>query len=165
MEAAPTTTCSGTQADNGLMGADEEEVMQQDAGDGESSLTQEELNWEVFHSKRRKKRKRRAGKNRAAPKAGDPVSGTNKGKMAPTNGSADGMTQPGDDKNIQKEETRRQPKQMLPPLPKDDAKIIIRPCGGLKVQDMKPYQATRAIVKACGGNIKEEDFPVRLQPG
>ncbi|XP_075550434.1 uncharacterized protein LOC142584148 [Dermacentor variabilis] len=65
----------------------------------------------------------------------------------------------------QKSGAARQSRQRLPPLPMNDAKIIIRPKGGLKVKEQNTYQAARAIMEACGRKFGEDKFLVRLRPG
>ncbi|XP_077501284.1 uncharacterized protein LOC144112075 isoform X2 [Amblyomma americanum] len=159
MEVVPMTTCYDARTGTGPSENGEEERMHQENG---SDLTQdEETNWEIYFS--RKSNKGRGRANDANSKATTHPIGKN--KMAPAHTAAGGMTQSDSNKSTKTEGRRGHQGQNLPPLPRSDAKIIIRPRGGLKIQDMKPYQATQAIVQACGGKIKEEDFLVRLRPG
>ncbi|KAK8768859.1 hypothetical protein V5799_014676 [Amblyomma americanum] len=56
------------------------------------------------------------------------------------------------------------PRLRLPPLPKDDIKIVLRP-RGLAVKDLPQYKVVEAVVAATGRGCKEEDLLVRLRHG
>ncbi|KAL1470420.1 hypothetical protein MTO96_040446 [Rhipicephalus appendiculatus] len=66
-----------------------------------------------------------------------------------------------------KEETKRPFRRKLPPLPKNDIKVIIRPKQGLTVRDFTNHQVARAIAAACGNSetCKDEDLLIRLRNG
>ncbi|KAL1475937.1 hypothetical protein MTO96_036917, partial [Rhipicephalus appendiculatus] len=55
----------------------------------------------------------------------------------------------------------------LPPLPKSDIKVIIRPKKGLVVSNYNNHDIARAIVAACGDphKCKDEDILTRLRHG
>ncbi|XP_072143011.1 uncharacterized protein [Dermacentor andersoni] len=167
MEEAPATTHSRTEEAG--TGAAEEDLMQQDAT-GEASRQQDgDKNWQIYHSRRQKKNLKRATESDVIFKTRGSQATENNNKMTPAATAGSGVTQDSVTGALQKQQQKvgapRQPRQRLPPLPTDDAKIIIRPRGGLKIKDMKSYQATQAIIEACGMKFKEEDFLVRLRPG
>lgn len=56
------------------------------------------------------------------------------------------------------------PRRRLPPLPREDLKIVLRP-KGLAVKDLHTHQVARAVVAATGQGCKAEDFIVRLRNG
>ncbi|KAL1415233.1 hypothetical protein MTO96_029653 [Rhipicephalus appendiculatus] len=66
-----------------------------------------------------------------------------------------------------KEETKRPFRRKLPPLPKNDIKVIIRPKQGLTVRDFPNHQVARAIAAACGNSetCKDEYLLIRLRNG
>ncbi|KAH7970411.1 hypothetical protein HPB49_006714 [Dermacentor silvarum] len=55
----------------------------------------------------------------------------------------------------------------LPPLPKSDFKVIIRPKNGLNVSQLNTHQMARAITKACGNPdmCNEGNLLIRLRNG
>lgn len=53
----------------------------------------------------------------------------------------------------------------LPPLPRSDFKIVIRPKKGLLVNTFTNHQVSRAVSQACGNQIDDSKFLVRLRPG
>ncbi|KAH7933136.1 hypothetical protein HPB49_009087 [Dermacentor silvarum] len=55
----------------------------------------------------------------------------------------------------------------LPPLPKSDFKVIIRPKNGLNISQLSTHQMARAITKACGNPdmCNEGNLLIRLHNG
>lgn len=53
----------------------------------------------------------------------------------------------------------------LPPLPKDDFKIVVRPHQGLPVKNLTSPLLADAVIVACGGQISGEQFLLRIKPG
>ncbi|KAL1477926.1 hypothetical protein MTO96_035355 [Rhipicephalus appendiculatus] len=53
----------------------------------------------------------------------------------------------------------------LPPLPKDDFKIIIRPHQGLPLRNIVSPALAAAIIAACDHQITGEQFLLRIKPG
>ncbi|KAL1470178.1 hypothetical protein MTO96_040604 [Rhipicephalus appendiculatus] len=53
----------------------------------------------------------------------------------------------------------------LPPLPKDDFKIIIRPHEGLPLRNIVSPALAAAIIAACDHQITGEQFLLRIKPG
>ncbi|KAL1472759.1 hypothetical protein MTO96_022789 [Rhipicephalus appendiculatus] len=53
----------------------------------------------------------------------------------------------------------------LPPLPKDDFKIIIRPRQGLPLRNIVSPALAAAIIAACHHQITGEQFLLRIKPG
>ncbi|KAH7953807.1 hypothetical protein HPB49_012642 [Dermacentor silvarum] len=55
----------------------------------------------------------------------------------------------------------------LPPLPKSDFKVIIRPKNGLNISQLSTHQMARAITKACGNPdmCNEGNLLIRLRNG
>ncbi|KAH7935314.1 hypothetical protein HPB52_005739 [Rhipicephalus sanguineus] len=53
----------------------------------------------------------------------------------------------------------------LPPLPKDDFKIIIRPHQGLPLRNIVSPALAAAIIEACDHHITGEQFLLRIKPG
>ncbi|XP_072145253.1 uncharacterized protein [Dermacentor andersoni] len=111
----------------------------------------DEANWELVMTKRQKNRQRKNGWNAASagnspappPTAAAPASGAlkNDGKGA-----------------------QRQPRQRLPPLPRDDFKIILRP-KGLVVKSLQQFQVARAVAAACSNKFEGRDLITRLRTG
>ncbi|KAH7943055.1 hypothetical protein HPB52_004419 [Rhipicephalus sanguineus] len=66
-----------------------------------------------------------------------------------------------------KEETKRPFRRKLPPLPKNDIKVMIRPKQGLIVRDFTNHHVARALAAACGNNevCRDEDLLIRLRNG
>ncbi|KAH7982525.1 hypothetical protein HPB52_005468 [Rhipicephalus sanguineus] len=64
-------------------------------------------------------------------------------------------------------DARSRPRQRVPPLPRADLKVIIRPSPGLIVRELRSYQVAKAIIQATGraSACKGEDFIVRLRRG
>ncbi|KAL1444201.1 hypothetical protein MTO96_029967 [Rhipicephalus appendiculatus] len=58
-------------------------------------------------------------------------------------------------------------KEKLPPLPKTDFKVIIRPRDGLNISQLSTHQMARAITKACGNPdiCNEGNLLIRLRNG
>ncbi|KAK8780270.1 hypothetical protein V5799_018389 [Amblyomma americanum] len=56
------------------------------------------------------------------------------------------------------------PRSRLPPLPRDDLKVVLRP-RGLAVKDLQTHQVARAVVAATGQGCKAEDLIIRLRNG
>ncbi|KAH8026290.1 hypothetical protein HPB51_019122 [Rhipicephalus microplus] len=62
--------------------------------------------------------------------------------------------------------TQRKPQNCkLPPLLKDDFKIIVRPFQGLPTQELTAPQTAEAVVNACQGTISGSQFVLRPKPG
>lgn len=53
----------------------------------------------------------------------------------------------------------------LPPLPKDDFKVIVRPHQGLPLRAITTPVMARAIIEACDEKIQGEQFLLRIKPG
>ncbi|KAH7939923.1 hypothetical protein HPB52_019385 [Rhipicephalus sanguineus] len=65
-----------------------------------------------------------------------------------------------------KECPRRKPKyRILPPLPRDDFKVIVRPHQGLPIKSLTSPTLADAVITACGGLITGEQFLLRIKPG
>ncbi|KAH7943204.1 hypothetical protein HPB52_006346 [Rhipicephalus sanguineus] len=67
-------------------------------------------------------------------------------------------------------EATRKPKhkptyRRLPPLPKDDFKIVVRPHQGLPVKNLTSPLLADAVIAACGGQISGDQFLLRIKPG
>ncbi|KAL1419990.1 hypothetical protein MTO96_024736 [Rhipicephalus appendiculatus] len=60
---------------------------------------------------------------------------------------------------------RRPRKRKLPPLPKEDFKVVVRPSQGLPIKELTAPQIAEAVVNACQGKITGSQFPLRLNPG
>lgn len=53
----------------------------------------------------------------------------------------------------------------LPPLPKDDFKVVIRPHQGLPMKNLTSPQLAEAVITACRGQVSGDKFLLRLKPG
>lgn len=53
----------------------------------------------------------------------------------------------------------------LPPLPKDDYKIVIRPNQGLPLRNILTPTLAQAIIEACQAGIRDDHFILRINPG
>ncbi|KAH8029040.1 hypothetical protein HPB51_022160 [Rhipicephalus microplus] len=53
----------------------------------------------------------------------------------------------------------------LPPLPKDDYKIVIRPNQGLPLRNILTPTLAQAIIEACQVGIRDDHFILRINPG
>ncbi|KAH7964064.1 hypothetical protein HPB51_027697 [Rhipicephalus microplus] len=53
----------------------------------------------------------------------------------------------------------------LPPLPKDDYKIVIRPNQGLPLRNILTPTLAQAIIEACQAGIGDDHFILRINPG
>lgn len=53
----------------------------------------------------------------------------------------------------------------LPPLPKDDYKIVIRPNQGLPLRNILTPTLAQAIIDACQAAFKDDQFILRINPG
>ncbi|KAL1484106.1 hypothetical protein MTO96_032763 [Rhipicephalus appendiculatus] len=60
---------------------------------------------------------------------------------------------------------RRPQKRKLPPLPKEDFKVVVRPSQGLPIKELTAPQIAEAVVNACQGKITGSQFLLRLKPG
>ncbi|XP_070386203.1 uncharacterized protein [Dermacentor albipictus] len=83
--------------------------------------------------------------------------------MAPATSAAGGVS--GTTAGAPAAHKELQPRQRLPPHPKGDAKIIIRPKNGLPIKELKAIEIVQAIIEACNNKFKDEDFIVRLRTG
>ncbi|KAL1444002.1 hypothetical protein MTO96_045723, partial [Rhipicephalus appendiculatus] len=74
---------------------------------------------------------------------------------------------PGTDKQAQGlSNNHRKPKyRKLPPLPRDDSKVVIRPHQGLPIRTLTSPLLAEAFIAACGNKIHGENFMLRLKPG
>ncbi|KAL1483374.1 hypothetical protein MTO96_050247 [Rhipicephalus appendiculatus] len=74
---------------------------------------------------------------------------------------------PGTDKQAQGlSNIHRKPKyRKLPPLPRDDFKVVIRPHQGLPIRTLTSPLLAEAVIAACGNKIHGENFMLRLKPG
>ncbi|KAL1441684.1 hypothetical protein MTO96_052400 [Rhipicephalus appendiculatus] len=64
------------------------------------------------------------------------------------------------------ERPRKKPKyRRLPPLPRDDFKVIVRPHQGLPIKSLTSPALADAVIAACGGLITGEQFLLRIKPG
>ncbi|KAH8023103.1 hypothetical protein HPB51_010887 [Rhipicephalus microplus] len=57
--------------------------------------------------------------------------------------------------------TRRRP----PALPKDDLKVVFRPHQGLPLKNVTTQAISDAIVEACQGKVRWDQFILRIRPG
>ncbi|KAH8009662.1 hypothetical protein HPB51_018959 [Rhipicephalus microplus] len=53
----------------------------------------------------------------------------------------------------------------LPPLPKDDYKIVIRPNQGFPLRNILTPTLAQAIIEACQAGIRDDPFILRINPG
>ncbi|KAL1427962.1 hypothetical protein MTO96_000303 [Rhipicephalus appendiculatus] len=61
---------------------------------------------------------------------------------------------------------RRKPfSRKLPPLPKEDFKVVIRPHQGLPLKNFTSPQLAEAVITACRGQVSGDKFLLRLKPG
>ncbi|KAL1473283.1 hypothetical protein MTO96_038785, partial [Rhipicephalus appendiculatus] len=116
-------------------------------------------NWELALSKRNRKKLKRG--NATTETGTAEVSGEQR------NNQHDVTSNVGRNALESKEETKRPFRRKLPPLPKNDIKVIIRPKQGLTVRDFTNHQVARAIAAACGNSetCKDEDLLIRLRNG
>lgn len=138
--------------------------------------TQSDTNWELALSRRQKQKQKRQDRARelegqATGPAGiqsPPGSASNaqvnnsppttQTAATPDASAANAKSSPG--------ETRR-PRRRLPPLPRNDFKIILRPKKGLNIKTLTTHQVSRAVVAACNYHPKctGNDFIVRIRTG
>ncbi|KAH8027708.1 hypothetical protein HPB51_007258 [Rhipicephalus microplus] len=64
-----------------------------------------------------------------------------------------------------KRRRRTRSRRPLPPLPKDDIKIILRPHKGLAVKDILGYELSTAVIDACHRHFDGGSFMLRVHPG
>ncbi|KAH6925654.1 hypothetical protein HPB50_008466 [Hyalomma asiaticum] len=57
---------------------------------------------------------------------------------------------------------RRRP---LPPLPREDIKVVLRPHKGLVVKDLLGYEISAAVIDACHRHFDGSSFMLRVHPG
>ncbi|KAL1454723.1 hypothetical protein MTO96_027777 [Rhipicephalus appendiculatus] len=61
---------------------------------------------------------------------------------------------------------RRKPfSRKLPPLPKEDFKVVIRPHQGLPLKNFTSPQLAEAVITACRGQVSGDKLLLRLKPG
>lgn len=78
----------------------------------------------------------------------------------------DGVSHPQQSSNGQTQCPRRKPRyRRLPPLPRDDFKVIVRPHQGLPIKNFTSPTLADAVIAACGGLITGEQFLLRIKPG
>ncbi|KAL1473742.1 hypothetical protein MTO96_021803 [Rhipicephalus appendiculatus] len=70
---------------------------------------------------------------------------------------SDGWTQ---ERPLRKPKYRR-----LPPLPRDDFKVIVSPHQGLPIKSLTSAALADAVIAACGRLITSEQFLLRIKPG
>ncbi|XP_065302789.1 uncharacterized protein [Dermacentor albipictus] len=129
-----------------------------------------EYDWTLFLTKRQIKAQKRGLRNAAILKNGEPQAGANNGKMAPasavTTSDAAACVESASAPNSIGGRATQRPRQRAPPLPKNDAKIIIRPKDGLPVKALQGADVAKAIGAACGNKIRGgKDFIIRLRLG
>lgn len=112
-----------------------------------------DASWELVQSKRQKKKLQRQGQRKGTGTGPDAQPHDRKSL-----GNATGCNKTG-------EVEQRRPRRRLPPLPKNDIKIIFRPKKGLMVKSLTTHQVARAVIMACGQQCKDEDILVRLRTG
>lgn len=61
---------------------------------------------------------------------------------------------------------RRKPfSRKLPPLPKEDFKVVFRPHQGLRMKNLTSPQLAEAVITACRSQVSGDKFLLRLKPG
>lgn len=60
---------------------------------------------------------------------------------------------------------RRARRNKLPPLPRDDFKIILRPHQGLPLKTLTSPMLAAAVIAACDNKVKGEQFILRIKQG
>lgn len=103
--------------------------------------------WQTVLTVRQKKALARAGKKATFSEGGYESSGPS-------------FKPPVQPANKKKFKTRR-----LPPLPKDDIKVIVRPHQGLPIRELTAPQIAEAVINACQGKVNGNQFLLRLKPG
>ncbi|KAH7957839.1 hypothetical protein HPB52_023239 [Rhipicephalus sanguineus] len=103
--------------------------------------------WQTVLTVRKKKALAKAGK-----------------KLTTTDGDCD-FSSPPSNSLAQPTSQRRPYKRKLPPLPKEDFKVVVRPCQGLPISELTAPQIAEAVVNACQGKITGSQFLLRLKPG
>lgn len=103
--------------------------------------TEAETGWEKVLSLREKKRQARERKN------------------APGEDTSSHLT---DKLSKQRHRPRRR---RLPPLPRQDLKVVIRPHQGLPLKNISSQGLARAVVEACQNKIRSDNFILRIKPG
>ncbi|KAL1471827.1 hypothetical protein MTO96_039697 [Rhipicephalus appendiculatus] len=66
-------------------------------------------------------------------------------------------------RNLRRNEDHRSAQ--LPPLPKEDFKVVVRRSQGLPIKELTAPQIAEAVVNACQGKITGSQFLLRLKPG
>lgn len=169
MEEGLTTTTSSNAHSSGS--GDDMETRTELTGRPEEDT--DEANWKLTLTRRQERKRRRAI---LAGAANGRETGSN-GPAAPR-GNAVETGRPEDKSTGAAGETakttattrgpaQRVLRRKLPPLPKEDIKIIMRPKKGLAIKTLSTHQVARAIVEACGRSqqCRDEDFIVRLRNG
>ncbi|KAH8039507.1 hypothetical protein HPB51_007409 [Rhipicephalus microplus] len=85
-------------------------------------------------------------------------------KLTTTEGDYDFMS-PTSKSLSQPTSQRRPQKRKLPPLSKEDFKIIVRPSQGLPIRELTATQIADTVVNACQGTIRGSQFSLWLKPG
>ncbi|XP_065290550.1 uncharacterized protein [Dermacentor albipictus] len=113
-----------------------------------------DTDWEIAMSKRQKRRQRSDNKQQVL--AGTSGNENSPGAAKVTHGAS---TAP-----EKKREGGGAPRRRLPPLPRDDLKIVLRP-RGLAVKSLQTHQVAQAVVAATKQGCKAEDLIIRLRNG
>ncbi|KAH7955303.1 hypothetical protein HPB52_000190 [Rhipicephalus sanguineus] len=72
---------------------------------------------------------------------------------------------PGTDKQALSNNHRKPKYRKLPPLPRDDFKVVIRPHQGLPIPTLTSPFLAEGVIAACGNKIHVEQFMLRVKPG
>ncbi|KAL1445897.1 hypothetical protein MTO96_044762 [Rhipicephalus appendiculatus] len=65
----------------------------------------------------------------------------------------------------QRKRRGRPTRRRTPPLPKDDLTVVFRPHQGLPLKNVTTQTISDAIVEACQGKIRWDQFILRIRPG
>ncbi|XP_070387880.1 uncharacterized protein [Dermacentor albipictus] len=115
------------------------------------------FNWSLHLKRRTKKKLARGEQVCVAGRVISPLSPSSATALSSSSYAAAGA---GASKKASFKKRRR-----LPPLPRSDFKIIIRPKKGLQVKSFSNHQISKAVSAACGGKVDDSHFIVRLRPG
>lgn len=136
-------------------------------------VTDDDSNWKLQLSRRQRRKQRKAQQawvedGRDAGRSGP---STPRSDAAMAGAHTDNKTRSpltaGMNDNANGRKAQRGLRRKLPPLPKEDIKIIMRPKKGLAVKTLSTHQVSRAIVEACGHSqdCRDVDFILRLRNG
>ncbi|KAH7958050.1 hypothetical protein HPB51_027966 [Rhipicephalus microplus] len=125
-----------------------EEVDNVSAGERHDGAAWTEDGWHTVLTRRQKKNQKKNQKN-----ASEAVECNASSSSPPKQGSQ------------VKRRRRTRSRRPLPPLPKDDIKIILRPHKGLAVKDILGYELSTAVIDACHRHFDGGSFMLRVHPG